>query len=141
MFLVNSCCAVLFSQVSGCALFSLNHEVWILSGNISVGHKICGSRPLLPWSLCMSVAGDMRTAAVLSHHARSEGGRMHFTSLLFSANLMDHGGSFIVQHLKPEKIFQGTLDRVAFVFFTSSSCHLDTNTKLFHIQRNKPLMC
>lgn len=75
-------------------------------------------------------------AAVLSHHARSEWGRMPFTSLLFSANSMDHGGYFVIQHLKLEKIFQGSLDRVAF-FFPSSSCCLDTNTKLFFLQRNK----
>lgn len=50
--LVDFCYAVLFSQVSGCALFPLKHEVWIPSGNISVGHTVCGSLPLLSWSLC-----------------------------------------------------------------------------------------
>lgn len=135
--LVGFCCAVLFSQVSGCALFPLKHEVWIPSGIISVGHTACGSLPLLPWSLCLSLAGSMGRPAVLSHHARSEWGRMPFTSLLFSADLMDHGGYFVIQHLNPEKIFQGSLDRVAAFFFPSSSCCLDTNTELFFLQRNK----
>lgn len=58
--LVNSCHAVLFSQVSGCALFPLKHEVWIPSGNISVGPCNLWFSSFAAPGLCVPVCGRGR---------------------------------------------------------------------------------
>lgn len=116
----------------------MKHEVWIPSRNISVGHIICGSLPLLPWSLCaclwQGTWGEQQCSATTQEWTRKDA--FHLTSVQCKC-----GGPWRVFYCSASKAWKGISGQSGqgfLFFFPSSSCHLDTNTKLFRLQRNKP---
>lgn len=147
MLLVGFCCVVLgvvmvflFMRASGSALIPLKCEAWIPSEAPFSGlnNLWFSSHFAAPVSLCMSEAGGTGRAAVLSHHAKKWMGKdaFHITSVHFKLN--GPRGLSRCSAFEALKRYLGAVwEEWVVWFFFFQFLPSDTNTKLFHLQRNK----